>query len=120
MKHIPQLCVILGFSFLGELCHLLIPAPIPASIYGMVLLFAALALKILPKEAVADSGCFLSSCLPVMFVAPAVNLVSSWDILKDSLVGFLSVIVISTVVTFAVAGWTTQLLMRRKGGGQNA
>jgi len=44
MKYIRQFAIIMLFSFLGELCHLVIPIPIPASIYGMVLLFLSLAL----------------------------------------------------------------------------
>ena len=54
MKYIRQICIIFIFSFLGELCHAAIPLSIPASVYGMVLLFAALRLKIVPKEGVKE------------------------------------------------------------------
>ena len=47
MKYLKQLCLILLFSFLGEVCRYFIPIMIPASIYGIGLLFAALALKII-------------------------------------------------------------------------
>jgi len=56
MKYIRQFAVILLFSFLGELCHLMLPIPIPASIYGMVLLFLALALGLLKVDAVKETG----------------------------------------------------------------
>ena len=42
MKYIRQFAIIMLFSLLGELCHLILPFPIPASIYGMVLLFLSL------------------------------------------------------------------------------
>ena len=41
MKYIKQFFIILLISFLGEALHALLPLPIPASIYGIVLLFAA-------------------------------------------------------------------------------
>ena len=46
MKYVKQFALILLFSFLGEVCRFLIPINIPASIYGMVLLFAALSLTV--------------------------------------------------------------------------
>lgn len=34
MKYLKQFTIILFVSFLGELLHLVIPLPIPASVYG--------------------------------------------------------------------------------------
>ena len=42
MKYIYQATIIFGFTFLGELLHILLPLPVPAAIYGLVLLFLAL------------------------------------------------------------------------------
>ena len=42
MKYLRQFFIILGFSFAGEVLHALIPLQVPASIYGLVLLFIAL------------------------------------------------------------------------------
>ena len=117
MKYLRQFGLVLLFSLLGELCRFLIPIPIPASIYGMALLFAALALKIIKLPQLQDAGGFLVSILPVLFVAPAVNLLSSWDALKDALVPILVIMVVTTVVTFAAAGLVTQWITKRKKGG---
>lgn len=114
MKYLPQIGIICLFSFLGELCHYWIPAPIPASIYGMVLLFLALALKILPVERVRHAGSFLTSILPVLFVAPVVNLLDCWDTVRSAIAPIAIIIFLSTIVVFAVSGWVTQLLLRRK------
>lgn len=120
MKYIHQLGVILGFSFLGELCHWLIPLPVPASIYGMALLFLALALKILPGKWVKDTGDFLVSALPLLFVAPTVGLLGCVDALAENAVALIVIIAVSTVVTFGAAGLVTQLLMRKKGERKDA
>ena len=42
MKYLRQLLMILIFSFIGEVLHAVIPIQMPASIYGLVLLFIAL------------------------------------------------------------------------------
>lgn len=119
MKYLHQALLIFLFTALGELLHYLIPLPIPASIYGMVLLFAALALKIVPEKAVSDIGSFLTSLLPLLFVPPLVSLLDYWDLIKDDLAAILVIILLSTVLVFAVSGWVTQWLVSRKKGGRD-
>ena len=114
MKYLPQMILIVLFSFLGELLHYLIPLPIPASIYGMVLLFSALALQIVPVKAVKETGSFLTSLLPLLFVGPIVSLLDHWEHLKDNLIPMLIIVVVSTVVVFAVSGWVTGLILKGK------
>lgn len=114
MKYLHQILLILLFSFLGEVLHALIPWPIPASIYGMVLLFAALSLKLVRVEQVKDAGNFLVSFLPVLFVAPIVSLLDCWEQLKAYLLPILLILLGSTVLCFAVSGRVTQWYIRRK------
>ena len=115
MKYLKQICLILLFSLLGELCRFLIPFPIPASIYGMVLLFGALSLKIIKVEQVKESGSFLTSILPVLFVAPTVNLLDCWEQLQSALIPLALITLISTVLVFGVSGVITQWIMNRGG-----
>ena len=117
MKYLMQMLIILLFSFLGELLHSLIPAPIPASIYGMVLMFLALSLKIVKLTQVKDAGSFLVSFLPVLFVAPIVSLMDCWGEIRPSLLAIAAIIILSTILCFVVSGWTAQLLLKAKKGG---
>lgn len=96
------------FSLPGELCHLMIPIPIPASIYGMVLLFLSLALGLLKVEAVKETGSFLVSLLPLLFVVPTVGLMGHWDLIRDKLWQIVILIVVTTVLTFGVSGLLTK------------
>lgn len=114
MKYLHQILLILTFSVLGEVLHGLIPWPIPASIYGMVLLFAALGLKLIRVEQVKDAGSFLTSILPVLFVAPAVSLLDCWDQLKAALLPILGILIGSTVLCFVISGRVTQWWLRRE------
>ncbi len=114
MKYVKQFVIILAFSFAGELLHYFIPLPIPASIYGIVLLFLFLELGILPERAVADTGMFLVNIMPLLFIPAAVGLMDSWGILKSSWVLYLVVVVVSTIVVMAVSGCVTQLVLKRR------
>lgn len=116
MKYIKQLSIILLISFLGELIHYLLPLPIPASIYGLILLFVALLTGIVPLSAVKETGNFLIEIMPLMFIPSAVGLMESWGILQPVLVPYTVMIVASTVVVMAIAGLVTQFVIRRKGG----
>ena len=119
MKYLKQFLLIILFSFLGELCRYLIPYPIPASIYGMVLMFAALSLKIVKIESIREGGYFLTSCLPILFIAPAVNLMDCWVQLRDNWLAVSLIVIVSTLVTFGVAGIVTQAILNRKKGGNS-
>lgn len=114
MKYLKQFAAILAISFLGEGLHALVPLPVPASIYGLVLLFLALALKILRLEDVKETGHFLVEIMAVLFVCPAVGLMGCWDLLRENFLPILAVICISLVLTFAVSGIVTQAAIRRR------
>ena len=114
MKFMKQIALIVLFSFLGEVCRAVIPLPVPASIYGMVLMFAALSLKIVKLEQVSEAGHFLTSILPVLFVAPLVSLMDCWPMLRENLLPLAVITVVTTVTTFAAAGFVTRWTMGGK------
>ena len=85
MKYLSQFLIILGFTVAGEALQRLLPLPIPASVWGLVLLFTALCLGIVKLEQVKDVGSFLTSILPILFVSPAVGIVEDWGLIADRL-----------------------------------
>lgn len=114
MKYLKQLAIILAFSWAGELLHVWIPLPVPAAIYGMVLLLAFLWGKLLKVEDVKEAGSFFVSLLPVLFVVPAVGLLGCWDLIRENLLPIVLILIISTMVTFAVAGTVTRLCRKEE------
>ena len=68
MRFVFQFLIIMVFAFLGELLHHFIPLPIPASIYGIVLLFLALETKILKVSDIKETSSFLIAIMPLMFL----------------------------------------------------
>ena len=115
MKYLSQFLIILGFTFAGEALQRLIPLPIPASVYGLLLLFGALCLGLIKLEQVKETGHFLASILPILFVAPTVGIVEYWGLISSRLLPIALILVASTVLTFGIAGRVTQSLSRKGG-----
>ena len=112
MKILRQFSVILLVTFLGELCKAILPFPIPASIYGMVIMLAALCTGILKLDDVEQAGNFLIEIMPIMFVPAAAGLISAWGQLRPILVPVTVITIISTVIVMAVTGHTAQFVLR--------
>ena len=117
MKYIKQALIILCFTLAGELLERAIPLPIPAAIYGFILLFVALCKGLLKPEAIDQTADFMIGLLPLLFVAPAVGILEYFDLLAPQILSFIAIVAASTFLTFAVSGLVTQLL--RKGGNRN-
>lgn len=113
MKYLKQFFIILLISFLGEVLKQWIPLPIPASIYGMILLFAALEFKVIKVSDVKETSAFLIEIMPVMFIPPGVGLLESWGVLKPIWVEVIIITIVSTVIVMAVSGVVTQAIIRK-------
>ena len=107
----------------GEVLNYLLPLPIPASIYGIVIMFAALLTGVIPLDSIKETAKFLIAIMPIMFVAPAVGLIDAWDLIKGSLVQYLILILGSTFLVMGLTGMITQLMLNKgsaKGGEDHA
>lgn len=118
MKYLRQFGIILFISLLGEALHALLPLPVPASIYGIILLFIGLCTKVVPLSAVEDTGKFLIEIMPVMFIPAAVGLINVWSVIKNVWVQYLIVTVASTCIVMGISGVVTQLVVRHSKGGK--
>lgn len=115
MKYLKQFGVIILISFVGEVLHTLIPLPIPASIYGLLILFTGLSTHLIPLSLVRETGKFLIEIMPVMFIPAAVGILESWGVLKPWFLPLMVFTLASTVIIMLVTGKITQLAVRREG-----
>lgn len=115
MKYLKQMLVILAFTFVGEGLASWIPLPIPAAIYGFVLLFLALCTGLLKPAHIDETANFLIGIMGIMYVAPAVNILAYYHVIAPALVPVCVIVLTSTVVVFAVAGLVTQWLRKKEG-----
>ena len=85
MKLMKQLAVIMTISFLAELMEILIPLPVAASVYGLLLMLIGLVTKVIPLEKVEDGADFLIEIMPILFVPPTVGLIANVEALRQML-----------------------------------
>lgn len=114
MKYIKQFEIILAISLIGELMNRLIPLPVPASIYGMAILFTALCTGIIKLSAVKETGHFLVQIMPMMFIPATVGLLESWEVMQSFLTAIIVIALVSTVIVIFASGHATQLIINLK------
>lgn len=118
MKYIRQFTIILFISLAGEIIHLLVPLPVPASIYGLLIMLIGLRKKWIPLEAVEEVSIFLIDIMPLMFIPAAVGLLDSWGVLRPILVPFLVITLLSTIIVMVITGKVTQLFIKNNRNGK--
>ena len=114
MKYLKQFLIIILVSCIGEILNHYIPLPIPASIYGLVLMLGLLILKIIPLNAVKDAAEFLINIMPVMFIPAGVGLIVYWEKLKPILVPTCVIIVVTTILVMITTGKVTDAILGKK------
>ena len=115
MKYLSQFCIILGFTLAGEALQRLIPLPIPASVWGLSLLFSALCLKLIRPEQIKETSAFLISIMALLFVSPAVGIAENWNMIRPQLLPIALLLAGSTFMTFGISGSLTQLFLKKGG-----
>ena len=112
MKYIKQLTILVILSLVSEFLGAIIPLPVPASVYGIVITFILLETKILPLSAIEETSRYMITIMPIMFIPPAIRLLDLWDVVKPI---WLSCTFIAAITTFAimfVSGRVTQAVIR--------
>ncbi len=113
MKYLKQFLIILVISLIGELLNKLLPLPVPASIYGMVMLFIGLLSGVIKLSSVKEAGSFLIEIMPVMFIPAGVGLMSSWLNLKPIIIPVCIITVVTIFTVMIVSGHVTQFIVKR-------
>lgn len=99
-----------------------LPLPVPASVYGLLLMLAALKLGVVRLEQVKEAGGFLVGILPLLFLPAAVGVMDLWAELRAMLLPCLIAAVPVTLLVMGAAGLATQGMQRllKKGGKRDA
>lgn len=113
MKYVKQFWIILLFCALGEGFRVLLPLPIPASVYGLILLLAALLTGIIKLERVEETADFLVEIMPVMFIPAGVGLLTAWGVLQPIWLPVVVITILTTVIVMVVTGRVTQFVIRK-------
>lgn len=101
---------ILAVCLVAELLAGWIPLPIPASVYGLVLMLLLLCTGALKTERVKKAAGFLVQILPLLFLPAAVGVMALWSELQALLVPSLIAAIPLTLLVMALTGRVTQWL----------
>ena len=94
MRYLLQAVIIAAVTFAAELIKYFVPLPVPASIYGLLLLFALLKSGLLKLEQIEDVGNLLLELMPLPVLV---------------------MVFIGTTAVMLVTGLLSQWIIRRKG-----
>lgn len=114
MNYILELLIILSISFVGELLHSVIPLPVPASIYGLVIMLVGLITGVLKLEKIEKTARFLIDIMAIMFIPAAVGLMEQWSSLSSFLIPAAVITIVVTVIVLVVTGRVTQWVIRKE------
>jgi holin-like protein len=109
-----QVCFLYVFFFLGTALKQIIPLPIPASMFGLFLLFLALCCKVIKLKWVEQGSKWLMAELLLFFVPSAVGIVNYQQIISMQGVEIVLLIAFSTMIVMGMTALTAEKISVRK------
>lgn len=110
MQLLIQIGLVFGVCFLGQVIESALPFAFPASIIAMVLLFFALKFRVIKMSQIDQKADFLLKNMSFFFIPAGVEIMNYFSILKDVLIPFLVICIVSTILTFLSATYTVKLI----------
>ncbi|MBQ9990169.1 MAG: CidA/LrgA family protein [Lachnospiraceae bacterium] len=114
MKYIFQFVWIFGVSLAGEVLNALLPMPVPASVYGLVIMFILLLTGIVKLEQVENAADFLMAVMPLFFIDSTVGVMNYYGLIKGKIPILFLAAFLSFAAVVVVVGVTAQGIIRGK------
>lgn len=109
-----QVVILLVISLMMNGLVQLLQLPIPGSIIGMLLLFILLKTGIVKLRWIEAGASWLLAEMLLFFIPSAVGIMNHLDLMRQSGLSILLVILISTFVVMALSGLAAQAITKRK------
>ena len=113
MKFIRQTLWIIFFTFVGEVLNKVLPLPVPAGVYGLILMLIFLMRGIVRLDEVEAAGNFLLETMSIMFLPAAVGIMTVTKLLFPVLLPYTVIIFISSFLVLSVTGLSAELILRK-------
>jgi len=118
MKVLVQLASIMVLCLVSEIISTIIPLNV--TIIAFLFLLLLLLTGVVRLEWIAAGGDLLLKYMPLFFISAGVKVIEEYDIIRNVVVPFLCIVILSTVLTFAVTALvvsiTIKLTTREKEG----
>ena len=106
--------IISAITFIAEIIKYLLPLPVPASIYGLILLFVLLKTEIIKLSQIEETGNLLLELMPLLLVPASVSVLTVLDAIQSMLLPVLIMGFIGTITVMFVTGRVSQWMIHRK------
>lgn len=117
MKVLLQIGIIFGIYWLSQGIEMILPFPFPASVISLIALLVLLSVRVIKLEQIREKTDFILGNLAFFFVPVTMKIIDYMDMVLENGAAFLTICVVSTILTFGATAWTVQLtnrLMNRK------
>jgi holin-like protein len=111
LKQISQIAIILLISFIGEVLNKLLDLPIPASIYGLIIMLICLETKIIKIEKIEKVANLLLELMPIMFIPASVGIIAVGNEVKNIVLPISIIIFLTTIIVMVTTGKVTQFII---------
>ncbi len=114
MKYLHEAVIIAAVTFASEIIKFCIPLPIPASIYGLILLFILLKTGLLKLRQIEHVGGLLLDLMPLLLVPASVSFLTVLDTLQGMLLPVLLMGFLGTMAVMLITGRVCQAVIGRR------
>lgn len=113
MKIFREALIILSIYLLGEIISKGLGLPVPGNIIGMIILLLLLCSNIIKLEKIETISSFFLDHLAFFFIPAGVGLITSFDLIKSSLIEILFICIVATSIVIVVTGLIVQYLIKK-------
>lgn len=111
-----ELAIIFAVCLLGELIEDLLPFSFSSSVLSMLILLVLLMVKAVKYESIRSASDFLTSNMSFLFIPYGVKLLQYIDIIKENLVLFMLIVLVTTPVVYGATALTAGLIIKLQKG----
>ena len=117
MKILLQVALVFGIYWVGQGIEAVLPFAFPASVISLLLLLVLLLTGVVRVDHIREKSDFLLGNLGFFFIPVSVSIMNYVDLLWQHAAAFLTVCVVSMVLTYWATVWAVRLTQRLMGRG---
>lgn len=114
MKILRQSIIVLSIYLIGEIISNSLSLPIPGNILGMLILLLLLCTKVIKVDQIESISNFFLDHLAFFFIPAGVGLLTSFNLIKNSLLNIIIICIITTAIVLVVTGKIVELIINTK------
>jgi len=108
MKMMYQIGILFGVCLLGQAISVFLPISFPGSVLSMIILFLLLFFRVIKVDHIRQKADFLLKNMSFFFIPAGIGILSSFDLIRSSILPLITVIIVTTILTFGATALTVQ------------